>query len=64
MYPLKSTGRVLKYLLKGRQSSARAALWGMIDAYRGVTGKWRNHDREANLGRRGGFLKTGNAEVG
>jgi hypothetical protein len=64
MYPLKSTGRVVKYLLKGRQTSARAVLWGMIDAYRGVTGKWRNHDREANLRRQGGFLKTGSAEVG
>ena len=64
MYPLKSTGRVIKYLLKGRPTSARGAFWGMIDAYRGVTGKWRNHDREANSGRRGGFLKSGRAEVG
>ena len=62
VYPLKSTGRILKYLLKGRPSSARAAFWGMIDAYRGVTGKWRDHDREAELGRRG-FLETSRAEV-
>ena len=64
MYPLKSTGRLLKYLLKGRPSSARAALWGMIDAYRGVTGKWRDHDREASSGRRSEFMKIGRVEVG
>jgi len=58
IYPLIGAGRVVKYLLTGRQGSARAALWGMIDAYRGVTGKWRDHDREANPGRRGGLLKN------
>jgi GT2 family glycosyltransferase/glycosyltransferase involved in cell wall biosynthesis/SAM-dependent methyltransferase len=63
MYPLKGAGRVVKYFLKGPPRSARAVLWGMIDAYRGVTGKWRNHDREANLGRGGGFVKTPSRDV-
>jgi GT2 family glycosyltransferase len=63
IYPLKGVGRVVKHFLKGPRRTGRAVLWGMIDAYRGVTGKWRNHDREADLGRRGGFLKTGSEEV-
>ena len=49
-HPLIGAGRVVKYLLTGRGRSARAALWGMVDAYRGVTGKWRDHDREARHG--------------
>jgi len=48
-YPVTGIGRVFKYLAKGRYGIARAALWGMIDAYRGVTGKWREHDRQAKL---------------
>jgi GT2 family glycosyltransferase len=55
--------RILKNVLTGRSRVNHAILWGVIDAYRGVTGKWRDHDREANLGRRGGFLKAGSEEV-
>ena len=55
IYPLSGIGRVVKYLAMGRYGSARAALWGMIDAYRGVTGKWREHDRQAGQARHGRF---------
>jgi GT2 family glycosyltransferase len=55
LFPLTRMGRVVKYLAKGRYGCARAALWGMIDAYRGVTGKWREHDRQAGQARHGRF---------
>jgi len=40
-------GRVLKNLVHRRTSSVRAILCGLIDGYRGITGKWKHHDREA-----------------
>lgn len=52
-----------KNVSAGRLRSARAILWGLLDGYRGVTGKWRDHDCETNRGRRGGFLKTGSEEA-
>lgn len=38
-------GRVAKNLLKGRRNAARAILSGMIDGYRGIFGKWKQHDK-------------------
>ena len=38
--------RVLKSLLYRRLASARAILCGLADGYRGVSGKWKHHDRE------------------
>jgi GT2 family glycosyltransferase len=38
-----------KNLRARRFRSARAALWGLVDGYRGVTGKWRDHDEEIRL---------------
>jgi GT2 family glycosyltransferase len=55
--------RIPKNVLTGRSSVNRAILWGVIDAYRGVTGKWRDHDREANIGRQSRSLKTGSGET-
>ncbi len=37
-------GRAAKNLLGGRPKAARAILGGMIDGYRGVFGKWKQHD--------------------
>ena len=47
-------GRVLLNLRHGRYHSARAILSGLVDGYRGVTGKWKHHDREVlrNLSQR------------
>jgi len=39
--------RVLKNVADGRLNSSRAILCGLVDGYRGVTGKWKHHDREA-----------------
>ena len=55
--------RIVKNMFTGRSRVNRAILWGVIDGYRGVTGKWRDHDREINIGRRGGPLKTGSEEM-
>lgn len=63
IYPLKGVGRVFKYLARGRYGIARAALWGMIDAYRGVTGKWRDHDRQAKLWLHSQFPESFSADV-
>lgn len=40
--------RILYNLRHGRPRSARAVLLGLLDGYRGVTGKWRYHDQEAS----------------
>ncbi len=39
-------GRILKNLAKRRPRAALAIFRGMVDAYRGIGGKWRYHDRE------------------
>jgi GT2 family glycosyltransferase len=36
---------VFKNLRARRYPCARAVLWGLIDGYRGVTGRWRDHDQ-------------------
>jgi GT2 family glycosyltransferase len=41
--------RVLKQLLAGRPESARAAWCGLLDGYRGASGKWKCHDRQIAL---------------
>ena len=46
--------RVLKSLMYRRPAAARAILCGLADGYRGVTGKWKHHDREVHPP--GGFL--------
>jgi len=40
------SGRILKSLAKRRPRAALAIFRGMVDAYRGIGGKWRYHDRE------------------
>jgi hypothetical protein len=47
LFPIKTVGRMAKNLIYGRPGAARAVFWGLVDGYRGVTGKWRDHDREA-----------------
>jgi GT2 family glycosyltransferase len=37
-------GRIIKNLLRGRRDSARAVFCGLVDGYRGVFGKWKQHD--------------------
>ena len=39
-------GRIINNLMHGRLISARAVLLGLMDGYRGRTGKWKDHDRE------------------
>jgi GT2 family glycosyltransferase len=39
--------RMAKRLIAGEPHLARAIACGLLDGYRGVTGKWRDHDREA-----------------
>ena len=36
--------RIVENLISGRPESARAILWALIDGYRGVGGKWAQHD--------------------
>jgi len=40
-------GRILKNLAKRHPRAALAIFRGMVDAYRGIGGKWKYHDREA-----------------
>jgi len=40
------SGRILNNLAKRRPRAALAIFRGMVDAYRGIGGKWRYHDRE------------------
>ena len=44
-----NTARALHNLRKGRRRSALAIFRGLIDGYRGVTGKWERHDEEVLL---------------
>lgn len=44
------SARILKNLATGRTHAALAIFQGMMDAYRGIGGKWRHHDREARQG--------------
>ena len=37
--------RAIKCAAHGRYGAAQAVLWGVIDGYRGIKGKWRRHDR-------------------
>jgi GT2 family glycosyltransferase len=39
--------RVIKMIVIGKVFVARAIIQGLIDSYRGVTGKWKHHDEEA-----------------
>jgi GT2 family glycosyltransferase len=55
-HSVKTVGRILKNLLRGRPRSARAVLCGFVDACTGVDGKWKRHDREAA---RAGTLEGG-----
>jgi len=41
--------RAAKNLLKGRPRAARGVIYGLVDGYRGIGGKWKWHDREAVL---------------
>jgi GT2 family glycosyltransferase len=41
--------QILNGLAHGRYTSSRAVLHGIIDGYRGVSGKWKHHDREAQV---------------
>jgi len=41
-----NAARALNNLRRGRRQSALAILRGLIDGYRGVTGKWSRHDEE------------------
>jgi GT2 family glycosyltransferase len=41
------SARILKNLAVGRPRAALAIFRGVLDAYRGIGGKWRYHDREA-----------------
>ena len=38
--------KIVKCIAHRRGRAARAIFWGVMDGYRGVTGKWRLHDRE------------------
>ncbi|MBZ5671818.1 MAG: glycosyltransferase family 2 protein [Acidobacteriia bacterium] len=42
--------RISKNVIAGRPRVNRAILWGVIDAFRGVRGKWKRHDKEAAQG--------------
>jgi len=44
---LLSIRRVLKLTILRKSWAARAILCGLADGYRGVSGKWKHHDREA-----------------
>lgn len=46
---VKALGRIAKCLLLGRVQSARAIASGVVDGYRGVTGKWERHDSQHAL---------------
>ena len=35
---------MIKHLSAGRYDCARAIFWGMVDGYRGVSGRWKHHD--------------------
>jgi GT2 family glycosyltransferase len=48
--PVKTVGRILNNLLRGRPRSAHALFRGFVDACAGVDGKWKRHDREAGRG--------------
>jgi hypothetical protein len=41
---LVTIGRILKALKHGKPDVARAIARGMIDGYKGVRGKWKQHD--------------------
>ena len=42
--------RIAENVLCRRPQAARAIAWGWIDGYRGVAGRWREHDRQAEAG--------------
>jgi len=43
--------RVSKMLISRKPDAARAVICGLLDGYKGVTGKWKSHDK-ATLGRK------------
>jgi GT2 family glycosyltransferase len=52
MFPWEAAGRVAKSLIYARPRSALAVVLGFLDGYRGVTGRWQDHDRQALKGPR------------
>ncbi len=42
--PLNALIRIIKNILIGRYCSAKAIFCGVLDAYKGITGKWKYHD--------------------
>jgi hypothetical protein len=47
---VRTMGRILKCLARGRPRTAHAVFCGFVDACTGVDGKWKHHDREAARG--------------
>jgi len=43
---IRHSGQILKALAHGRYGTSRAVVLGVVDGYRGVTGKWKYHDEE------------------
>jgi len=50
IYPSLCARRIVKRMLARQPRLARALFCGLLDGYRGVTGKWKDHDREAHRG--------------
>jgi GT2 family glycosyltransferase len=50
IYPPLCARRIIKRLFARQPHLARALFCGFLDGYRGVTGKWKDHDRDARRG--------------